>query len=639
MTQPGGAGKEGRMSYRPEIDGLRALAVGGVVAHHAGLAALPGGFTGVDVFFVVSGYLITGIIAVEMAAGHFSQWRFLERRIRRIVPALAAMLVVTAAAGWAILTPEDFRPFAQSLAASALFASNLFYAREVDYFDSAEGTLPLLHTWTLGVEEQFYLAFPLLLIACRRWRPRAALAAVAALGLASFVLALWLRARWPLGAFYLLPTRLWEFALGAACALLPALPRPRASLAFAGLTLILAGYMTIGPATPAPGAMFLLPTLGTALVLLFARTANAAGRLLAWRPLVWLGLVSFGTYLWHQPILSLARYVWFGELPLGLTLAAVAASVALGAASYRWLEQPVRQRRLLSGRAALLIVCAAGLALSVAAGVAGHLRLLSPASAAEAARIGGLRPDPEYPRVIIPQADPLPFVLYGDSHAMQYHPALTARFGEGALLSLPSCLVAPGISNKLPGDHAGAACLAMPDRLAALVKTRGVRTIVWAQLWDRLLYADRSRKELVPDEGVGARLLVQGMKRLADRLPQGTRIILVGNAPAPWAAAPQMLGGWTRCRAYRNVACPTSYRPENAYRGEAAIDIVIDPVLRALAAQDPRFAYVDARAPLCQVGRCLVIQNGTLNHWDSNHLTRAAAARVVATIDPAMFEP
>ncbi len=639
MSVPGGAGTPGRMSYRPEIDGLRAVAVGGVVAHHAGLAALPGGFAGVDVFFVISGYLITGIIAAEMAADNFSQWRFLERRIRRIVPALAAMLAVTAAAAWTFLTPEDFRPFAQSLAASALFASNLFYAREVDYFDSAGGMLPLLHTWTLGVEEQFYLLFPLLLIACRRWHPQAALPAVGALGLASFVLALWLSARWPLGAFYLLPARLWEFALGAACALLPAVPRPRASLAFAGLALILAGYLIIGPGTPAPGAMFLLPTLGTALVLLFASPTNAPGRLLAWRPLVWLGLVSFGTYLWHQPILSLARYVWFGDLPLGLTLGAVAASVGLGAVSYRWLEQPVRQRRLLSGRAALLLACGGGLTLPVAAGGAGHLRLLFPASAAEAARYDGLRPDPDYPRVIVPQSDPLPFILFGDSHAMQYHPALTARFGEGALLSEPSCLVAPGISNQLPGDPAGDACQAMPQRLVALVKARGVRTVVWAQLWDRLLYADGSAELLVPDEGVGARLLVQGMKRLADRLPDGTRIILIGNAPTAWAAAPQMLDGWIRCRAYRNIACPTAYRPESAYRGQAKHDIVIDPVLRALAAQDPRFAYVDARMPLCPNGLCLVIQDGTLNHWDSNHLTRRAAARVIATIDPALVEP
>jgi peptidoglycan/LPS O-acetylase OafA/YrhL len=638
MHRPEGALAPGGRGYRAEIDGLRALAVGGVVAHHAGLAALPGGFTGVDVFFVISGYLITGIIAAEMAAGRFSQWRFLERRARRIVPALAAMLAVTGLAAWALLTPEDFKPFAQSLTASALFASNLLYAREVDYFDSEAGLGPLLHTWTLGVEEQFYLVFPLLLIACRRWwRPRAMMAMVLLLGLASFGLAVGAAQVAPLYAFYLLPTRMWEFTIGAAIALLPSAPRTRTVPALAGLALIFGGYMLIVPGTPAPGAMFLLPTLGTALVILFAGPDNAAGRALAWPPLAGLGLVSFGTYLWHQPLLVLARYVWFGELPLGATLALVAASVALGWASYRWLEQPVRQRRLLKSRTALLTVCAIGLAVPVAAGVAGHLRLFLPAGANEAARYGGLRPDPDYPRVIVPEAAPLPFVLYGDSHAMQYHPALTARFGAGALLSEPSCLIAPGISNQPPGEAGDPVCRAMVDRLVALVRRSGARTVVWAQVWNRMLYSDGSDIQLAPDGGEGARRLTEGMQRLADRLPKGTRIILVGNAPTAWAAAPQMNEGWLRCRAYWNTACPTAYRLEDAWRDGLSRAIVIEPVLRDLAARDARFAFVDPAAALCPAGRCRIIQDGKLNHWDSNHLTRAAAARVVGTFDPALF--
>lgn len=633
MTAASGPQLPGRTPYRPEIDGLRAIAVGGVVVHHADLGMLPGGFTGVDVFFVISGYLITGIIAAEMAAGRFGFVRFLERRIRRIVPALAAMLAVTGVAGWMILTPEDFKPFAQSLTASALFGSNLLYAREVDYFDTVAGMAPLLHTWTLGVEEQFYLVFPLLLIACRRWRPGAALPLVALMGAASFVLALWLVERWPLGAFYLLPARLWEFALGAACALLAAVPRPRALPALAGLGLIIAGFVIITPETPAPGAMFLLPTLGTALVILFAGPAELTGRLLAWRPLAWLGLISFGIYLWHQPILTLARYVWFGDLPLIATLAAVAAAVALGAASFRWIEQPVRERRLLASRTALLLVCGAALALPVAAGVAGHLRILLPVSAGAAERFGGVRPDPAYPRVIVPRSGALPFVLYGDSHAMQYHPAMAARFGEGALLSEPSCLAAGRITNALPGNPEGDPCRAMPARLVALVKARGVRTVVWAQMWDRLVFADDSTGLLARDKGAGSRRLVRGIQQLADRLPRGTRIVLVGNAPSAFAAAPPMYDGWLRCRAFWNADCPTAY-PASAARG-----IAINAVLRRLAARDPRFTYVDAQAPLCPQARCRIIQNGTLNFWDSNHLTRSAAARVIATMDPALLTP
>lgn len=624
MTSGHGPGAPGAAQYRPEIDGLRAIAVGGVVAHHTGLGLVPGGFTGVDVFFVISGYLITGIIAGEMAAGKFSQWRFLERRIRRIAPALAAMLAVTAAAAWAILTPEDFRPFAQSLTAASLFASNLLFVRETGYFDSAEGMLPLLHTWTLGVEEQYYLIFPLLLLACLKWRQQAMLPMVAVLGGLSFVLALVLATSWPQGAFYLLPTRFWEFAIGAACALLPARPRARGGMALTGLGLIAAGFWLIRPETPAPGAMFLLPTMGTALVILFAAPGNAAGRMLSLRPLTWLGLVSFGTYLWHQPLLVLAHYVWFGELPLLATLALVAGSVGLGAASYHLIEQPVRQKRLLASRGSLLLVCAAVLALPVAAGVAGHLRGLLPASGAEAARLGALRPAIELSTEFGADAGAITYVLFGDSHAGQYRSALAERFGEGVLLNHPSCLAAPGASNKPTNAGDYATCRAAPERLAALVRQHKVRTVIWAQLWERDMYVDGSDAPLPFEDG--ARLLEAGMQRLADQLPAGTRVVVMGNVPTAGVAAPQVERGWLRCRAYINAVCPTSYVADQAQ------GIAINARLRALAARDPRFTYVDTAAPLCRAGRCLIVQDGTLNYWDPHHLTYAGARRVVATV-------
>lgn len=631
MTAPALApAHPGHTPYRAEIDGLRAVAVGGVVAHHAGLAALPGGFTGVDVFFVISGYLITGIIAAEMTAGTFSQWRFLERRLRRIVPALAVMLAVTAPVAWAIQTPEDFKPFAQSLTAAALFASNLLFAQKANYFVSDDGMKPLLHTWTLGVEEQFYLVFPLLLIACRRWRPGAMLPLVGLLGLASFILAMAAASRSPLLAFYLLPTRLWEFALGAACALWPApqgaAARGRSALALGGLGLIAAGYFLINPDTPAPGAMFLLPTIGTVLVIRFAYPANAAGRLLSARPLVWLGLVSFGTYLWHQPLLAMARYSWFGDLPLLATLMLVAASVLFGWASYHWIEQPVRQRRLLAGRGALLLACGAALALPVALGIAGHLRLYLPASGGDAIRLAGLRP-PTPPEVVTnTRQKPAAFILYGDSHAMQYYAPLNARFGEGAILAMPSCLAAWELTNQWPEDLAANDCQLMPDRLLALTAESNVRTIIWAQVWDRVLFAKDSPTALDAGSPAAARAITTAMMQLADRLPEGTRIVVIGNAPSALAAAPPMYDGWLRCRAFRNADCPTSYPAAKAQ------GIAINAALRTLAVRDPRFTYVDPQAPLCPKGRCRVIQDGKLNFWDGHHLTLIGAQRVIASM-------
>ena len=621
----------GLRDHRPDIDGLRALAIAPVVLHHAAPSALPGGFVGVDIFFVISGFLITGIIAGELAEGRFGLWRFWERRLRRIVPALAAMLAASTLAAWAILTPEDFRQFAKALVAAAVFASNLQFARGSDYFDSPEGTQALLHTWTLGVEEQFYIVFPLLLLALWRWRPGSLLPGVAVLGLASFALALWLAPRWPTGAFYLLPTRMWELALGAACALLPRAPRADGRLAMLGIALILAGFALIGPGTPAPGLMFLLPTLGTALVLLFAGPATLAARALAWRPLAGLGLVSFGTYLWHQPVLVFLQYVHFGALPWWLAAAGIAASVGLGALSYRLIEQPVRQRRRLARPALLAGVCAAALALPLAAGAAAYLGPLPPRSMAEAARLGGLRPPGATAEIIVPGEAPLAFVLYGDSHAGQYHAAATARFGPGALVSAFGCLSAGGLASRPPGHPKEAACRALPAKLEDVVRTRGVRSVIWAQRWERWLYRADASEPLGTTYGAGQPHLLRALEQFAARLPAGTEIILIGSAPTPQAAGPLLERGWLRCRAFVNAACPDSF-PEALAEGRA-----VNAALAAFAARHPRFTYVDAAAPLCPDARCLLVQDGRLNHWDASHLSRTAAARVMAQIDPALI--
>ncbi|WP_285709261.1 acyltransferase family protein [Erythrobacter oryzae] len=627
--QPAPAPGPASGGHRPEIDGLRALAIAPVVVHHAAPTLLPGGFAGVDVFFVISGCLITGIIAGELASGRFTLRGFWERRARRIIPALVAMLAVTAGAAWAILTPEDFLQFAKALLAASLFASNLHFARDTGYFDAGEGALPLLHTWTLGVEEQFYLLFPLVMLGAWRWNRSALLPVAALLGAASLAAALWLAPRWPLATFYLLPTRMWELMLGAVCALLPRAPRADGRLAMAGLAAIIAGFALIDPDAPAPGVLFLLPTLGTALVLLFCGPATAAGRLLSAPPLVGLGLISFGLYLWHQPVLALAQYVHFGPLPVWALVAAVGVSVALASASWRWIEQPVRQRRWLAAPALLAGACAAALALPLGVGVAGYARALLPRSGAEAAALDGLRPrgalDPE----VIPATGALGFVLYGDSHAGQYFPDATGRFGAGALISENGCLAAEGITNWSAPGAKQRVCAGLPDRLVELVRTRRIGTVIWAQRWDRELYDAKSGKALGRSSGQAAPALAAAITRTIDRLPPGTRVILVGNSPTAWAAGPIMQQGWLRCRAYLGEPCPDSY-PATLAEGRA-----VNPLLRELAMRDPRVTYVDAAAPLCSEERCWLIQNGRLNYWDGSHMTRAAAGRVMGQIAPA----
>jgi peptidoglycan/LPS O-acetylase OafA/YrhL len=616
--------------HRPEIDGLRALAIAPVVLHHAAPDVLPGGFAGVDVFFVISGYLITAIILREMAEGRFTLLGFWERRARRIIPALAAMLAATTLAAWAILTPDDFAEYAKALLAASVFASNIRFAQGTGYFDWVEGNLPLLHTWTLGVEEQFYLVFPLMVLAAWRLSRGAVLPLIAVTGLASLALALWYAPRYPLLTFYLLPTRMWELMLGAACAALPRPPRADGRLAAAGIVLILAGFALIDPSAPSPGPGFLLPTIGTALVLLFADPANRAGQVLAWRPFVGLGLVSFGPYLWHQPVLALARYVHFGPLPPLALTAAVLAAVGLATISWRWIEEPVRRRRVLARPALLFAACAAALAVPFAVGAAGSLRALLPLSGAEAQRLAGLQPAGVHDTVAIPHEGSIDFVLYGDSHAGQYLAAARARFGAEALLSQNGCLAADGLSNGAPRTAKTRACAALPDRLVALVTARRIPTVLWAQRWDRPLFDSATGQPIGRSSAEAGPALLAALERTVARLPRGTRVIVLGNSPTAWAAGDHMAGGWMRCEAYRNMVC----RPD--YPAHLAEGRIVNAKLKAFAARHPQVTFIDVTPALCADGRCRIVENGRLNYWDGSHMTPAAAARVMALVDPAL---
>jgi len=617
------------LNYRKEIDGLRALAIAPVVLFHAGVGGFSGGFTGVDVFFVISGYLITALIAGEIETGSFDAARFYERRARRILPALFPVLGATFALTWMLYTPDDFRQFSAALGGTAGFASNLVFAWKGNYFYSDEGLLPLLHTWSLSVEEQFYFVFPVILILMMKRWPRAVLPAVLIIMGVSFAGA-WLGSLHAQKlAFYSLPTRMWELMAGAACALLPRPPRPRVLPALAGLVLIIAGVFLIDDTTPAPGPMFLLPVVGTALVLLFASTANLAGRILGWRPFVLLGMVSYGTYLWHQPIIAIGQYLWFGDLPVAAQVAAIAGSVLLGVLSFLLVERPVRGRRLLATRRALFVFCGAALALFGVLGVAGYVTLLKPHSAAEAERLGAVLSSAPFGESYMPGGSALPYVLYGDSHAQQYFPAVLARFGPGALLTASGCMSLPGITNRAgPGDPGAGKCEPLAGDLVALVRTRQVRTVIWAQRWDRFLYDTSTDRTLGQVSLEGRAAFIAGMERMLAALGPQVEVILVGNSPTAWAAGDEMAGGYLRCEAFLNVACPRSYPQSRAEGREAS------RILQSLAADHPNVRYVDAAAALCRDGRCPIVEGNVLYYKDGSHTTPPAARMVVERIPP-----
>ncbi|MEM8850545.1 MAG: acyltransferase family protein [Pseudomonadota bacterium] len=335
------------LKYRPDIDGLRAVAVLPVLAFHFDQPWAPGGFVGVDVFFVISGFLITSIIRRELAEGTFSLARFYERRIRRILPALFAMMAVTMVAATLLFLPTHLRDAAQSAVAAAFFASNILFWIEAGYFDAAAYTKPLLHTWSLAIEEQFYIFVPLILMALARFR-RSAVLWIGLLTLASFALSALTTERAPTSAYYLLPWRAWELGLGALLALvtLPPLRAPllRDAAALSGLGLIVLAIGTLDKTTAFPGIAALLPVLGAGLVIYAGASGpGRIGGLLGSALPVWIGKRSYSLYLWHWPLVVGFAYMTM-DLPGPLAAAGLfVASVILADLSYRFVETPFRQ--------------------------------------------------------------------------------------------------------------------------------------------------------------------------------------------------------------------------------------------------------------------------------------------------------
>ena len=366
------------MKYRPEIDGMRAFAVIAVVLFHAGFSTLSGGFIGVDVFFVISGYLITTIIVSDLNAGSFTYRKFFERRVRRILPALIFVSLACVPFAYFWMLPDELQNFGQSLFATGLSVNNVLLEATSGYWAMDADYKPLLHTWSLGVEEQYYVVVPILLAMLWRLSRRAVPIAIVVLGLGSLVLADVMIDRSPKFAFFMLPTRAWELAAGALTALilirnprLRHLPQSPA-LAAGGLILVLAPVFIFGETTDTPGLPLLVPVLGTCLVVCFAAQDRGVGRLLSARPVVAIGLMSFSAYLWHQPLFAFARVYAVQAPPAWVTVGLAAASFALAWATWKYVETPFRSQKRTS-RGTVFATAATGVAAMAAIGLGLHV--------------------------------------------------------------------------------------------------------------------------------------------------------------------------------------------------------------------------------------------------------------------------
>jgi len=549
--------------YRPEIDGLRAIAVGAVVLYHAGLG-FPGGFAGVDVFFVISGYLITSLIVRDLEAKTFSMARFWQRRIRRIFPAMAVMVVAVLVAGWFLMLPADYARLAQSAIWQTFFAANISLWLQTEYFAPAAEEQPLLHTWSLAVEEQFYLIVPaalalLFTFAICRQRKYLMLLLAAATAV-SFVWSVYGVARYPSATFYLLPTRAWELSLGSMVALLPQHVRspknPRQSIvALIGLLLILFSFFAYSNQTPFPGVAALVPCVGTSLFIWGSNLGvSSLTSVMSCASAVFVGKISYSLYLWHWPVFAFATYLAWDPLSLPMRIALVAASAVLAVVSYNYVEQPFRLRKLLPRDSQMppflaffsLVLAGAGVFILATGGAPFRLEPKIVAYAADAISPEfSWNPGPDDVRarklrtlgVAEKNAPRIDLIVWGDSHAMTLADAFDEFLKSRGLSGLLAARLsnAPVLGAYWRGNGQPPAenerCVAFNDSVFELIKRTGVKHVVLVGNWE--MYGD-DKSDSALSEG-----LPETVQRLRDI---GTEVYIMLQIPNQHFDVPKYLG-------------------------------------------------------------------------------------------------
>jgi peptidoglycan/LPS O-acetylase OafA/YrhL len=643
---------EKSLSYRPEIDGLRGIAVAAVILFHAAVPGFSGGFVGVDVFFVISGYLIGRILLSGEEGRLAGLATFYKRRALRILPALALVLVATLVAGSVLLTPTSLRSLAASAFAASLFYSNVHFWRDISYFAPQADLVPLLHTWSLSVEEQLYIVFPLLLIAIRRSFAATVLAALAAVSLVAAIVAVQLA---PQAAFFLLPFRDWEFLAGAILAAAPSLAQRlegRSWAGGAGLALILASVVGYSADLPFPGALAIPPVLGAVLIIA-AGGRSISGRLLAVAPVLFTGRISYSLYLWHLPVLVFLRHLRQEPLTAPWLLAGIAASYGLAVMSWRYVEQPFRGRRF-RAVPAFRVLAASALTLLVLASAS---RLLWRSDRTLQALYGTGDASPllldrelqawfvahclsddgprDVPACRLGEAGrPADFVLWGDSHAEALAPAFDGAAREkgrsGLQLGAWNCPPVPDLATDR-----NPACIAVNKAaLATILSHPDVKDVFLGSYWTGNLtgkriggeaYSRLGRADLMSagtgGEGSNEAALSRGLSSLTEQLSSaGKRVWLVGPVAEQRFQVPQAV-----LLERRGLA---SFAPRAVGDPWWSREAGAQTFLATLAAKTGARA-IDLAPALCNGGACIYERDGRAIYRDEAHLTREGTSLLI----------
>lgn len=632
-----------------------------VILFHAGFPYASGGFVGVDIFFLISGFLITSIIVEEMKIGNFQFVKFFERRARRILPALTAMLIVSTLAAYFLMPANLLRAYLQSLVAVVTFSSNIFFFLTRGYFSTLTEEIPLLHTWSLAIEEQFYLLFPLLFVFIWPYGKRVVIALLTIIALASLLFAQHLAMSKQVDAnYYLLFSRVWELLLGSVIAL--AAPKPtsvsnsmREILSIVGLSLIVTSIVLFDKNTPIPGVYALAPVGGAAVLIIFTDSSTVIGRFLSHKLLVGIGLISYSLYLWHQPVLAFMRLRSIGEPGLLIVTLAVLFVFALATTSYRWVEVPFRRRSNFTSLQILKYSLVAMFSMG-SIGIAGHLNrgfessfvkseysnsiMLSPQRAAcHTQDLSYLRPDSACKYY----GSNITWAVLGDSHVVEPAFALANRLkitDEGVLhLSFSSCAPAVGFVASKPGCTEW-----VSEALRYLEGNTNITSVMVGFRYTSFLFGDQLKTyPKIPNTNTLANFVFQpesqtqdaarelywaGLREIVFRLiKSGKKVYLMYPIPELPADISKVLAPFSIYSTISgNKLTQTSPISYYLQRNEF--------ILRKLDSlkNEPGIYFIKPMESFCDAGYCKAVQDNKALYVDDHHVSVYGAELIVKNV-------